>query len=159
MVTEEKRSLQIGAVLNHSITYAWSTFPGYRSSLLPSLTVVPTSFHTPPLWSQSPSKQGPCFASLKYSEWCFFRERMHQIGFCFVLSYSRSNCRQGVQSPCKHCLKFTHEPDLWGQILLDVENDLAASPYSFPEIYPESKGCKIYDKQLEIVENKPVYPV
>lgn len=37
-----------------------------------------------------------------------------------------------------------------------MENDLAASPHSLPEIYPESKGCKIYDKQLEIVENEPV---
>lgn len=84
MVTEEEHSLQAGAVLNHSITYAWGTFPGYHSSLLPFLTVVPTSFHTPPLWSQSPGKQGPCFTSLKSSEWCFFRESMHQIGFGLV---------------------------------------------------------------------------
>lgn len=41
MVTEEKRSLQAGAVLNPSITYARGTFPGYHSSLLPSLTLEP----------------------------------------------------------------------------------------------------------------------
>lgn len=84
MVTEEKHSLQAGAVLDHSITYAWGTFPGYHSSLLPSLTLVPTSFHTPPLWSQNPGKQGPCFTSLKYSEWCF-------VLFCLIPGVTAGN--------------------------------------------------------------------